>query len=214
MIQKLLIIVWFCAALISFFRKRVFLHSIILHQNHLVSCEVSSNKKVSLFKVFKEVLVDSLRNSRCGVISVLDLVCLRVSSVIVWICLLLRLIVVTNRGVQVSFFPVCCLGSRTVSCEVWIVTSCAWRHRNCHRRNTAYLRFADIVTSMGKASVAVSTNSVSLAQSLIIIVIVSSSHPKYTCRVLLLLLLAVLANRCARFDLLWRAGTTPWSYIV
>ena len=90
-----------------------------------MSCEVSSNKKVSLFKVFKEVLVDPLRNSRCGVISVLDLVCLRVSSVIVWICLLLRLIVVTNRGVQVPLFPVSCLGSRTVSCEVLIVTSCA-----------------------------------------------------------------------------------------
>ena len=101
------------------------MHSIILHQNHLVSCEVSSNKKVSLFKVFKEVLVDSLRNSRSGVISVLDLVCLRVSSVIVWICLLLRLIVVTNRGVQVSLFPVCCLRSRSVSCEILIVPGCA-----------------------------------------------------------------------------------------
>ena len=179
-----------------------------------MSCEVSSYKQVCLFKIFKEVLVNSLWNSWCRVISVLSLICLRISSVIVWISLLLRLIVVANRSVEVSLFPICCLGSRTVSCEVLIVPSCAWRHRNCHTWNTAYLRFADIVTSVCKTSISVSTNSISLAKSLIIIVIVSCSHPKYTCRVLLLLLLTVLANRCARFHLLWRACTTPWSYIV
>ena len=180
-----------------------------------MSCEVPSNKKVSLFKVFKEVLVDSLWNSRSGVISVLDLVCLRVSSVIVWICLLLRLIVVTNRSVQVSLFPVCCLRSRTVSCEVWIVTSCAWRHRSCHPRYTAYLRFADIVASVGKASVTSTSNAVGLAESLIIVTIICSCHPKYTsCILLLLLLLAILPNRCARLDLLRWTGTASRPHIV
>jgi hypothetical protein len=155
-------------------------------------------------------LVNSLGNSRCRVICVLNLICLCVSSpVIVWICLLLRLIVVTDGGVQVSLFPVCCLRSGTVSREVLVVTSCARLHRNCHPWDTSYLRLADIVASVGKATVAVSTNSISLAESLIIIVIVSCSHPKYTCRVLLLLLLTVLANRCARFHLLWRACTAP-----
>jgi hypothetical protein len=71
-------------------------------------------------------LVNSLRNSRCRVISVLNLICLCVSTVvIVWICLLLRLIVVTDRGVEVSLFPVCGLGPGTVTREVLVVTSCA-----------------------------------------------------------------------------------------
>ena len=215
MIQELLFIVRFCAAFIAFFRKRILLHSIILHQNHLMSGEISSNKQVCLFKVFKEVLVDSLRNSWCRVISILTLIRLSVSSVIVvWISLLLRLIVVANRGIEVSLLPICSLWPRTVSCKILIVSSCTWRHWNCHSWYTSYLRFADIVSSMGKTSITISTNSVSLAQSLIIVVIVCCCHPEHTCRVLLLLLLTVLADWCARLYLLWRACTTPWSYIV
>jgi hypothetical protein len=140
-------------------------------------------------------LVNPLGNSRCRVISVLDLIWLCVSTVvIVWICLLLRLIVVADGGVEISLFSVCGLGPGTVSREVLVVSSCARWHRNCHPWDTSYLRLADIVTSVGKASVAVSTNSISLAEGLIIIVIVSCSHPKDTCRVLLLLLLTVLAD--------------------
>jgi hypothetical protein len=72
-------------------------------------------------------LVNSLGNSRCRVISVLDLICLCVSTVvvvIVWICLLLRLIVVTDGGIEISLFPVCSLGPGTVTREVLVVTSC------------------------------------------------------------------------------------------
>jgi hypothetical protein len=103
------------------------LHPIILHQNHLVCREVPPNQQVCLFQVFQEVLVNPLGNSRCRVICVLDLICLCVSPVvgIVWICLLLRLIVVTDGGVEISLFPVCCLGPGTVSREVLVVSSCA-----------------------------------------------------------------------------------------
>ena len=64
MIQKLFIIVGFCAAFVAFFRKWILLHAIILHQYHLVSGEVTSNEQVCLFEIFEEVLVHSFRNSR------------------------------------------------------------------------------------------------------------------------------------------------------
>jgi hypothetical protein len=114
--------------------------------------EVPPNQQICLFQVFQEVLVNPLGNSRCRVISVLNLICLCVSPVvvvIVWICLLLRLIVVTDGGVEISLFSVCCLGPGTVSREVLVVSSCTRGHRNCHTWDTPYLRLADIVTSVG-----------------------------------------------------------------
>lgn len=178
--------------------------------------EISSYMNVRLFKVFQEILVHSFRHARSWVVSILCLIWLSVPTIVIWICLVLRLIIVSNRGIEVSLFPICCLWSRTISSHILGVSSIRiWRNRNCHSWYAAYLRFADIVASVGKASVTSTSNAVGLAESLIIVIIVCSCHPKYTsCILLLLLLLAILPNRCARLDLLRWAGTASRPHIV
>lgn len=75
------------------------MHSVVLHKNHLMGRKIAPNNKICLLEVLQEVLVDSFSYARSRVIGILALGIIPSLSIVVWICLLLRLIIVAYRSI-------------------------------------------------------------------------------------------------------------------
>ncbi len=61
--------------------------------------EIAPNNEIRLLKVLQEVLVDSFSYARSRVVGILSLGIIASLSIVVWICLLLRLVVVAYRSI-------------------------------------------------------------------------------------------------------------------